>query len=355
MHTTDVRRFHSLDRAQRTALRCALVHVGVRKTASSYLQAWFANHDGCMYTTAAALAELALREARPEVPLDALLGHMAPRDVALRVNRDAAPHRRFVISNERFAMWAFGAEQFSRDFCERYLRQACALLHRTCPEGRVLIVTRGPQSWLSSAYHQHLRWPARVRSFKAFVHGSWAYLSTNLNYHLIHDIYASAFGAERVLMLPQELLRDNAERFLGVITSFAGLEGETSAAFADRPRNVSFSNRDMERLRRLRTLLRVLERDSRRPELDNEFRGKVLRGRSIDDFLGDLASCFLYEANPRVVRIVRVALDNMPEPAPEHCERTIPLERLDELTRGCRFLADRPEYRDYGQAYLANR
>ncbi|MEM0982928.1 MAG: sulfotransferase [Planctomycetota bacterium] len=327
-----------------------LLHIGVRKAASTFLQSWFANHDGVSYTTRRDLVEEALRRVLPADVLSEVLGES-------RVNRAYRPRRESgrtpVISNEHFAMFAYGTELMTPDQILGVLKAGRDVLAETYPDARILMVTRAPAKWVVSAYNQHIRWPSRTSSFPAFVRKHVHYFRVNLNYRLIRDLYAEAFGADRVLVLPQEMLRDNQAGFLGAIESFAGIEGEVEEAFDFLPKNASFSDAETEKLRMLRTVLRTLESGSpRRSEL-NEFREKVLAGqRDIDQFLGDAVACYATNPNPQVERVLRVMFRGLPEPSAKALDRTVPADLLAEFAEGCQFLTDRPEYQLYARSYF---
>jgi hypothetical protein len=187
-----------------------LIHVGLPKAGSTYLQGWFAAHPqlgyrpggiagfGCVFDFAAEAVEPHGR-VRWRVTSDETLS--APR-------ADPAGGR---IRYDREGRSSIAEEQ----------ARACQLLAGTFPGATVLIVTRGFRSVTLSAHSEYVRT------------GGTELLSEILRspprdhpwqYDELIGLYRGTFGADRVIVLPFELLRDAPDRFLGELERRLGLD-----------------------------------------------------------------------------------------------------------------------------------
>lgn len=196
-----------------------LLHLGYHKTGSSWLQAELLRSPRAGFYS----------PWRPEDYIERLIitNPFAFSPEETRVSfaegfRHAAENRLVpVITHEMLSGNPWKGGQFnSRATAER--------LHQTFPEGRVLIVIREQRSMICSLYRHHVRtglsvsprrylMPAEMRSgFEPIF--QWAYLE----YHWLIGFCQSRFGADRVLVLPFELLKRDCNEFARRVCAFAG-------------------------------------------------------------------------------------------------------------------------------------
>jgi hypothetical protein len=201
-----------------------LIHIGLPKAGSTYLQHWFAAHPQLAYYP------------------DGLGGF---RDVNGLVVEAAAPPVGIcwrVTSSEAFSAPRADAGSQLVDYdrsgrapiAEEQAR-ACRVLLGLFPGATILIVTRGFRSAILSGYSEFVR-TGGSEMLADLLRGPvrdhpW-------NYDALVSLYRGAFGADRVIVLPFELLRDSPVRFLREIESRLRLD---HFPFSSRPANVSAS------------------------------------------------------------------------------------------------------------------
>jgi hypothetical protein len=93
--------------------------------------------------------------------------------------------------------------------------EVCATLAALFPNARVLVVTRGFRSALLSAYSQFARTGGELdfASVCRLIDELTARGVNPWDYDVLLGLYTSAFREEEVIVLPYELLRDDAEAF----------------------------------------------------------------------------------------------------------------------------------------------
>jgi hypothetical protein len=185
-----------------------LLHIGYPKTATNFLRAWFDAHPQIAFK----------RGGFGGFPRFASIGSpsaLAAEPPRLRVSSSellATPH---ADVGQRVRYGADGAA-----FADRQAR-ACATLAGLFPTAEVLIVTRGFRSMIQSSYSQYVRTggTSSLAEFaaSALENGAW-------NYDRLIALYAGAFGAERLILLPWELLRDRPEAFVAELQTRFGLD-----------------------------------------------------------------------------------------------------------------------------------
>lgn len=111
--------------------------------------------------------------------------------------------------------------------------QVCDLLKGLFPTASVLIVVRGFASMVLSAYSQFVRTGGRLALDEFCERGVGAVaIEEGWNYDTVVGIYRSRFGADSVLVMPYELLRDDAARFVRVLEDWLGLDPEPADTHA---------------------------------------------------------------------------------------------------------------------------
>jgi hypothetical protein len=187
-----------------------LLHVGFPKAGSSYLQEWFARHPALAYrhhgigglSSSVDIHELA--DARPSGTV-----------------------RWLVTSDEDLAFWKgpldpVGARIQPYDV-SGHRQRVCQLLATLHPNATVLVVTRGYATIAASAYSQYLR-IGGVLTFREWCREHGDLMSRYWNYDELVRMLIEQFGADRVVVLPWELLDEDADQFLAIIAGRLGIE-----------------------------------------------------------------------------------------------------------------------------------
>jgi hypothetical protein len=190
-----------------------LIHIGYAKAGSNFLRDWFARHPQLAYAP----------------------GGIAGFHDIFSLARESASQGRHplyrVTSSEGLATPHIGVGHPAPDYQQidpaslpSAQAKACTLLAALFPTARILIVTRGFRSMLMSTYSQYVRTGGEDSLAGACakarrVEGSL----TQWNYDFLIGLYRKAFGDLNVIVLPYEMLRDDAAAFLGEIATRLGL------------------------------------------------------------------------------------------------------------------------------------
>jgi len=189
-----------------------LIHVGFPKSGSTFLQRWFATHPQLAYTEGG------------------IAGFTSVWDIARQAVTADEPRWR-VTSAEALSMPHADAGRPLADMTHEYgpmrapQRQVCELLGALFPQASVLIVTRGFASMVLSSYSQFVRTGGQL-SFEGFCRmgvGAPA-KEDGWDYDHVLDGYRRQFGAAATLVVPYELLREDAVRFVRVIEEWLDLD-----------------------------------------------------------------------------------------------------------------------------------
>jgi len=129
--------------------------------------------------------------------------------------------RYFVLSEEELACWS-GPNQDLSSFERSYdvsvfQTNLVKTLKDFYPNPRILIVTRGFKAMVQSLYAQYANVGSRVGFLDFIESKNGQTLVELLNYDKVINQYIEAFGAERVIILPYELMRDDPKKFLDVL------------------------------------------------------------------------------------------------------------------------------------------
>jgi hypothetical protein len=204
-----------------------LIHIGLHKTGSSWLQqSVFLDRElGFNTINAAERREAVYDFVNPDV-FD--YDSKATRN-RYRPQLDAAEAEGLfsVISHERLSGYPSGGGYDRRLIADR--------LHETFPEARILIVLREQRSVIEAMYSQHIT-DGGTGSVKRYLQtpepglGRRPYFRLGFyEYDKLIAYYQKLFGPERVLVLPFEMLRSNADGFLGEVQRFCGLPVQPAA------------------------------------------------------------------------------------------------------------------------------
>jgi hypothetical protein len=293
-----------------TGPRGHLLHVGYPKTGSKFLQLWFAGHPDIAFSqwgiagfsdAHAMMASAAAPESRPwhATSHEALLTPLAGfRDLG-----------------------AEGVDLPSRDGQS----SACAMLADLFPQAHILIVTRGYEALIRSFYAELVVGGAGY-DFAAFCDALLAQSEAGADaFHVdcALDSYSAAFGEERLLVLPYELLRDRPAAFLGAIESRLGIRAAPVPSERVRP---SPSDSELSAYRRMTKWVRSVPGPA------------GLRRRVAQAYVAAL----------RDGRFVRPAALLGGRGGPE----AVPPKLIEALTGRSERLRGNPLYRDYARDYL---
>lgn len=189
-----------------------LVHIGYPKTGSKYLQRWFSAH--------------------PEIGFSPW-GIAGFRDAhAMMAAAGGARPLWHVTSHEAFTMPLpeyrdLGAGDGEPRLPTRQAQKgACALLTSLFQGSSILLVTRGFETLASSLYDELVLGGATYgfERFREALADLAAADEDPFHYDRLIADYEAGFGAERLIVLPYELLRDRPRDFLGEIARRLGIE-----------------------------------------------------------------------------------------------------------------------------------
>ena len=187
---------------------CHLVHVGYPKTGSSYLKRWFRTHPQIGFLHAG------------------FAGFRNPDEIALDASEEGSPVLCRVTSSEnlatpsRHAGVATLVEGPAVSGSSATVQElACDRIADLFPGSTILIVTRAIASLVPSLYSQYLR-SGGALSLVAFCDEMATLLDADespWDYDRFITCYRRRFGAENVIVMPFELLRDDPVRFTALL------------------------------------------------------------------------------------------------------------------------------------------
>jgi hypothetical protein len=191
-----------------------LIHVGFPKAGSTALGAWFDAHPQLAYAPNALggfyhAFELAAFAAGADEPppwhVTSAEALSVPRITDDRVGQPGGVAPRAVSLTE------------SRE-------RVCRMLASLSPGATILIVTRGFRGALLSGYSQYVKSGGRGQARALALAFDRTFLVEAFDYDAFVALYEAAFGAERVIVLPYELLRDDSAAFAGALERRLGLD-----------------------------------------------------------------------------------------------------------------------------------
>lgn len=287
-----------------------LIHVGYPKTGSTFLEDWFGTHPQVAYVRNGIAGYTAAFDiARAAVAPDPAIRLRVTRELELALPDPEAGHR-------GLRSYAYG------DDPEAAQRRACALVAELCPNAHILITTRGRRSLRLSAYSEYVRMGGTL-SLDALAGVSGRY---GWNLDNVVTAYEAAFPG-RVIVLPYELLRDDADAFVGVLEERFGLDHHAPAS---RRVHASLSPVELRWYPRLSRILLALPLPGR------------LRRRVVD---GYVRLALDNRLAPLIAVLQRIA------PAPPVTTEVLPEEPPGVERHRAETLRGRPHYADYADDY----
>ena len=187
-----------------------LLHVGYPKAGSTFLQRWFDAHPQLAHT------------------YGAIAGFRDMHAIA----REGCTRRELlyrVTSNEEFCAPRPDAGRMEIDYEHpRELTMAlsqervCSMLSEIFPNATILIITRGFRSMILSTLSQYAR--SGGEEDLAAMMGKAQKQADPWYYDDLIALYQRAFGEENVIVMPYELLRDDADAFTRTLSLRLGID-----------------------------------------------------------------------------------------------------------------------------------
>ena len=193
-----------------------LIHIGYPKTGSNFLRRWFDEHPQLDY------AEGGIASFRDVYEI-VRRGAVEPTRARYRVTSAeglATPQASFGVS-----ITEHGTAAWPRPMHETQADTA-RILSELFPNAKILIVTRGFRSAIFSMFSQFARTagPGDLAQFCADLERAIPARLDGWDYCWLIGLYERAFGADNVILLPWELLRDDATRFVGTLANRLDVE-----------------------------------------------------------------------------------------------------------------------------------
>ncbi len=199
-----------------------LVHIGYPKAGSTWLQRWFEAHPQLAYGEGAIAGFRDVYSiARAAANADAGIRYRVTSYEGLSAPR--ADAGRNFVDYERLRELDAATAQV----------RVCTLLGELFPNAVILIVTRGFRSMILSSYSQYVR-SGGAADLDALVElakrgpGAPGYDTladlARWNYDELIAAYRAKFGAENVIVMPYELLRDDAREFTRTLANRLGID-----------------------------------------------------------------------------------------------------------------------------------
>jgi hypothetical protein len=185
-----------------------LIHVGYPKTGSNFLRRWFGAHPQLAYRAGALAGYRNVYEMLRDavVPRKGILYRVTSSEGFTAPRRDAGQ-----AIQRPYDDWEDPTEAQA---------SACSSLASLFPNAHVLIVTRGFRSMILSSFSQYARCGGDA-TLEELLRGPL--IEDAWDYDRVVGMYRNAFGADNVMVMPYELLRDDAEHFVRKIEERLGL------------------------------------------------------------------------------------------------------------------------------------
>lgn len=291
-----------------------LIHVGFPKCASTALQGWFDAHPSICFA------------------YDRLVGYESGVAFARQTAVAGSKQDVVVTSCEDFVI-PLSDFRPSVDIAEQR-RRVCVRLRALFPDALVLIVTRGFRGLLASSYAHYVRNGGTLGRSQLFRLNDEQHIQYGVEDYFDYDaavsLYEHVFGAERVLVMPYELLRNDAQAFAGELEDRLGIRrsGRCPARL-----NVAVSPAELCWYPRLTRLANRVAAPLGRYEQ-----------RMVDRYLGELDRLAFRRT---AEALSRMTPSGMNRPPPE-----LPSEVLDRCYPRARRLVARPAYAPYRAEYV---
>lgn len=187
-----------------------LIHVGLPKAGSTFLQCWFAAHPQFAYQGGglAGFRDVNGIGLEAATPNEETKWRVTSSEALSAPRADAGRTLMYYNRTGREPM----AEEQAR---------ACHILAALFAGATILLITRGFRTVLLSGYSEFVRNGGSASLTKLLEGPQHDY---PWNYDWLICLYRAAFGTDKVIVLPFEMLRDSPECFLREIETRLGLE-----------------------------------------------------------------------------------------------------------------------------------
>lgn len=198
-----------------------LIHIGYPKSGSSFLSDWFQNHPSFIFKEFS------------------ITGFKNTGDIIKEsITRTETNFKYCVLRDMRFSATE---EVKELNGIDEYQEKVCKFLHNLYPESKILIVTRGYESALKAFYSQYIK-KGGYKHFQEYAD----YITNNkwsiFNYNFLINTYINYFGKENVIVLPFELLKEDASLFINKIETELQLKNHF---YFNKVKNKSLTNEEL--------------------------------------------------------------------------------------------------------------
>lgn len=196
-----------------------LIHIGCPKAASTFLQMWFNEHPQLRFNHGSLAGFYHIYELCREIAQN-------PEKV----------FRYSVTSFEGLVAPTVSAGLYPTEFGKsglfikdvRNLQiKVCKELKNLFPSSQILLITRGFNKVLRSAFSQYIRCGGVMcweTLYEKYFELDFQATSELFDYSFIYKLYAEAFGEENLIVVPYELLKDDQNKFISYIEERLGLD-----------------------------------------------------------------------------------------------------------------------------------
>lgn len=201
----------------------AVIHIGLHKAASTFIQRAAKACPRVGYVDFRQVEGLR-RRAYDSALGRPVAGDGLAEDIQAFQGREGGQSNRLFLTDERLHIWR-GPRMIApdRDAGRQYQVLVRDGLKALCPQARIVLVTRAPDAWLTSMYRQDVKVGSPM-TFAEWQDANHEFLTQAFAVDALIALYARAFGAENILVLPYELLRDDPLRFSALFDDFTNLD-----------------------------------------------------------------------------------------------------------------------------------
>lgn len=187
-----------------------LLHVGFAKAGSTFLQRWFAGHPQLAHTYGGIAGFQDMHAIAREGCIRREVLYRVTSNEELTAPRPDAGRTTIDFEHPRELTIALSQERI------------CSILSDLFPNATVLIVTRGFRSMLLSWLSQYARSGGEA-DLAGLMRGTQEQPDP-WHYDDVIGLYRRAFGEENVIVMPYELLRDDADGFTRTLSARLGID-----------------------------------------------------------------------------------------------------------------------------------
>jgi hypothetical protein len=204
--------------AQSNKFQPALIHIGLPKTATTYMQtAWHNDPDTCLVRDAL----LPLIYAAENREKAGVASSLIPQPAQINFDTPQMPGQKLVFSNEAIS-GLYLNRRADKGRIRAFQEHVAAQLKASVPKSKILIVSRSPEKWIKSIYNQAVK-QGSGDTFAQFLRRERDYIEQTLNIRELFTVWKQQFGSDNVLVLPMELLQEDEPGFFREIERFSGL------------------------------------------------------------------------------------------------------------------------------------